>query len=175
MAHFTHAFLYPNCSHLYLPKARSRRQFLLPPSSSSSQRRCYISRLPLLRADPLSSATARLLFPRVEMAAVNLLAESAAVRLRAPAPPGAGEELAARLTECGFPATARRGGAVAGLGRARASGGRWRPGRRNSYCGAGAESRGRSSRFAATRMRPTSCTRSVSMSATMSYHETFIS
>jgi hypothetical protein len=116
MAHFTHAFLYPNCSHLYLPKARSRRQFLLPPSSSSSQRRCYISRLPLLRADPLSSATARLLFPRVEMAAVNLLAKSAAVRLRAPAPPGAGEELAARLTECGFPATARRGGAVAEAG-----------------------------------------------------------
>uniref|UniRef100_A0A804PXH5 Uncharacterized protein n=2 Tax=Zea mays TaxID=4577 RepID=A0A804PXH5_MAIZE len=147
-------------------QARSRRQFLLPPSSSSSQRRCYISRLPLLRADPLSSATARLLFPRVEMAAVNLLAESAAVRLRAPAPPGAGEELAARLTECGFPTTARRGGVVAGLGRARASGGRWRSGRRNSYCGAGAESRGRSSRFAAARMRPTSCTRSVSMSAT---------
>ncbi|ONL94198.1 Copper-transporting ATPase PAA2 chloroplastic [Zea mays] len=54
--------------------------------------------------------------PRVEMAAVNLLAESAAVRLRAPAPPGAGEELAARLTECGFPATARRGGAAAGAG-----------------------------------------------------------
>ncbi|AQK84266.1 hypothetical protein ZEAMMB73_Zm00001d037541 [Zea mays] len=100
------------------------------------------------------------------MAAVNLLAESAAVRLRAPAPPGAGEELAARLTECGFPTTARRGGVVAGLGRARASGGRWRSGRRNSYCGAGAESRGRSSRFAAARMRPTSCTRSVSMSAT---------
>ncbi|RLN40305.1 copper-transporting ATPase PAA2, chloroplastic [Panicum miliaceum] len=50
---------------------------------------------------------------RVETAAVNLLAESAAVRLRAPAPPGAGEELAARLTECGFPATARRGGAAA--------------------------------------------------------------
>ncbi|XP_008671460.2 protein SUBSTANDARD STARCH GRAIN 4, chloroplastic [Zea mays] len=50
------------------------------------------------------------------MAAVNLLAESAAVRLRAPAPPSAGEELAARLTECGFPATARRGGAVAGVG-----------------------------------------------------------
>ncbi|KAL5666594.1 hypothetical protein ACJX0J_026702, partial [Zea mays] len=72
--------------------------------------------LPLLRADPLSSATARLLFPRVEMAAVNLLAESAAVRLRAPAPPSVGEELAARLTECGFPATARRGGAVAGAG-----------------------------------------------------------
>jgi hypothetical protein len=62
MAHFTHTFLYPNCSHLYLPKARSHRKFLLPPSSSSSQRRCYISRLPLLRADPLSSATARLLF-----------------------------------------------------------------------------------------------------------------
>ncbi|PUZ42575.1 hypothetical protein GQ55_9G593400 [Panicum hallii var. hallii] len=50
---------------------------------------------------------------RVETAAVNLLAESAAVRLRAPAPPGAGEELAARLTECGFPTTARRGGAAA--------------------------------------------------------------
>ena len=50
---------------------------------------------------------------RVETAAVNLLAESAAVRLRAPAPPGAGEELAAKLTECGFPATARRGGAAA--------------------------------------------------------------
>ncbi|KAL5676663.1 hypothetical protein ACJX0J_012794, partial [Zea mays] len=50
------------------------------------------------------------------MAAVNLLAESAAVRLRASAPPGAGEELAARLTECRFPATARRGGAVAGAG-----------------------------------------------------------
>ncbi|KAL5657071.1 hypothetical protein ACJX0J_030234, partial [Zea mays] len=50
------------------------------------------------------------------MAAVNLLAESVAVRLRAPAPPSAGEELAARLTECGFPATARRGGAVAGVG-----------------------------------------------------------
>jgi hypothetical protein len=62
MAHFTHAFLYPNCSHLYLPKAHSRRQFLLPPSPSSSQRRCYISRLPLLRADALSSMTARLLF-----------------------------------------------------------------------------------------------------------------
>jgi hypothetical protein len=42
--------------------AHSRRQFLLPPSSSSSQRRCYISRLPLLRADRLSSATERLLF-----------------------------------------------------------------------------------------------------------------
>jgi len=54
--------------------------------------------------------------PRVETAAVNLLAESAAVRLRAPAPPGAGEELAARLTECGFPATARRGGAATGAG-----------------------------------------------------------
>ena len=54
--------------------------------------------------------------PRVETAAVNLLAESAAVRLRAPAPPGAGEELAARLTECGFPTTARRGGAAAGAG-----------------------------------------------------------
>nr|CAB3496908.1 unnamed protein product [Digitaria exilis] len=53
---------------------------------------------------------------RVETAAVNLLAESAAVRLRAPAPPGAGEELAARLTECGFPSTARRGGAAAGAG-----------------------------------------------------------
>ncbi|CAL4929360.1 unnamed protein product [Urochloa decumbens] len=53
---------------------------------------------------------------RVETAAVNLLAESAAVRLRAPAPPGAGEALAARLTECGFPATARRGGATAGVG-----------------------------------------------------------
>ncbi|TVU48208.1 hypothetical protein EJB05_07837, partial [Eragrostis curvula] len=52
---------------------------------------------------------------RVETAAVNLLAESAAVRLRAPAP-GAGEELAARLTECGFPTTARRGGAAAGAG-----------------------------------------------------------
>jgi P-type Cu+ transporter len=48
---------------------------------------------------------------RVETAAVNLLAESAAVRLRAPAP-GAGEELASRLTECGFPTTARRGGAA---------------------------------------------------------------
>jgi P-type Cu+ transporter len=47
--------------------------------------------------------------PLVEMAAVNLLAESAAVRLWAPTPPGTGEELAARLTECGFPATARRG------------------------------------------------------------------
>ncbi|CAD6202338.1 unnamed protein product [Miscanthus lutarioriparius] len=54
--------------------------------------------------------------PRVETTAVNLLAESAAVRLRAPAPPGAGEELAARLTECGFPATARRGGAATGAG-----------------------------------------------------------
>jgi hypothetical protein len=54
--------------------------------------------------------------PLVEMAAVNLLAESAAVRLRAPAPPGAGEELAARLTECGFLTTARRGGADAGAG-----------------------------------------------------------
>nr|CAB3501847.1 unnamed protein product [Digitaria exilis] len=53
---------------------------------------------------------------RVETAAVNLLAESAAVRLRAPTPPGAGEELAARLTECGFPSTARRGGAAAGAG-----------------------------------------------------------
>ncbi|CAN6313866.1 unnamed protein product [Urochloa humidicola] len=53
---------------------------------------------------------------RVETAAVNLLAESAAVRLRAPAPPGAGEALAARLTECGFPSTARRGGAAAGAG-----------------------------------------------------------
>jgi hypothetical protein len=42
--------------------ARSRHQFLLPPSSSSSQHRCYISRLPLLRVDPLSSMTARLLF-----------------------------------------------------------------------------------------------------------------
>jgi hypothetical protein len=37
--------------------------------------------------------------PLVEMAAVNLLAESAAVRLRAPVPPGTGEELTARLTE----------------------------------------------------------------------------
>jgi Cu2+-exporting ATPase len=53
---------------------------------------------------------------RVETAAVNLLAESAAVRLRAPAPPGAGDALAARLTECGFPAAARRGGAAAGAG-----------------------------------------------------------
>ncbi|GJN08903.1 hypothetical protein PR202_ga26863 [Eleusine coracana subsp. coracana] len=53
---------------------------------------------------------------RVETAAVNLLAESAAVRLRAPAAPGAGEELAARLTECGFPTSARRGGAAAGAG-----------------------------------------------------------
>ncbi|CAN6296311.1 unnamed protein product [Urochloa humidicola] len=53
---------------------------------------------------------------RVETAAVNLLAESAAVRLRAPAPQGAGEALAARLTECGFPATARRGGVAAGAG-----------------------------------------------------------
>jgi Cu2+-exporting ATPase len=50
---------------------------------------------------------------RVENVAVNLLAESAAVRLRSPAP-GAGEELAARLTQCGFPSTARRGGAAAG-------------------------------------------------------------
>jgi P-type Cu+ transporter len=48
---------------------------------------------------------------RVETAAVNLLAESAAVRLRSPAP-GAGVELAARLTECGFLTTARRGGAA---------------------------------------------------------------
>ncbi|KAL5668087.1 hypothetical protein ACJX0J_020308, partial [Zea mays] len=39
------------------------------------------------------------------MAAVNLLGESAAVRLRAPAPPG-----------CGFPATTCRGGAAAGAG-----------------------------------------------------------
>jgi cation transport ATPase len=54
--------------------------------------------------------------PLVEMAAVNLLAESAAVRLWAPTPPGTGEELAARLTECGFPATARRGWAAAGAG-----------------------------------------------------------
>jgi cation transport ATPase len=54
--------------------------------------------------------------PLVEMVAVNLLVESAAVRLRAPAPPGAGEELAARLKECRFPATARRGGAAAGAG-----------------------------------------------------------
>jgi hypothetical protein len=63
-----------------------------------------------------------------------------------------------------------------GLGRARASGGRWRPGRRNSWCGARAESRlcGRSSCSAAVRMHPTSCTRSVSMSTTVSYHETFI-
>ncbi|GJN30447.1 hypothetical protein PR202_gb18755 [Eleusine coracana subsp. coracana] len=53
---------------------------------------------------------------RVETAAVNLLAESAAVRLRAPASPGAGEELAARLTECGFPTSARRGEAAAGAG-----------------------------------------------------------
>ncbi|XP_062210075.1 copper-transporting ATPase PAA2, chloroplastic [Phragmites australis] len=52
---------------------------------------------------------------RVETVAVNLLAESAAVRLRAPEP-GAGEELAARLTECGFPSTARRGGAAEGAG-----------------------------------------------------------
>jgi hypothetical protein len=59
----------------------------------------------ILEADPL-----------VEMAAVNLLAESAAVRLWAPAPPSAGEELTARLTECGFPATTRRGGAAAGAG-----------------------------------------------------------
>uniref|UniRef100_A0A453IWY3 HMA domain-containing protein n=1 Tax=Aegilops tauschii subsp. strangulata TaxID=200361 RepID=A0A453IWY3_AEGTS len=50
---------------------------------------------------------------RVENAAVNLLAESAAVRLRSPAP-GAGEELAERLTVCGFPSAARRGGAAAG-------------------------------------------------------------
>uniref|UniRef100_A0ACD5WEW0 Uncharacterized protein n=1 Tax=Avena sativa TaxID=4498 RepID=A0ACD5WEW0_AVESA len=50
---------------------------------------------------------------RVENVAVNLLAESAAVRLRSPAP-GAGEELAARLTQCGFPSEARRGGAAAG-------------------------------------------------------------
>jgi hypothetical protein len=41
---------------------RSRRQFLLSPSSSSSQHRCYISRLPLFRLDLLSSATAWLLF-----------------------------------------------------------------------------------------------------------------
>jgi P-type Cu+ transporter len=52
----------------------------------------------------------------VEMAEVNLLAESAVVRLRAPAAPSAGEELAARLTECGFPATTRRGGAAARAG-----------------------------------------------------------
>lgn len=52
---------------------------------------------------------------RVETAAVNLLAESAAVQLRAPAPE-AGEELAARLTECGFPTAARRGRAAAGAG-----------------------------------------------------------
>ncbi|GJN30468.1 hypothetical protein PR202_gb18777 [Eleusine coracana subsp. coracana] len=51
---------------------------------------------------------------RVETAAVNLLAESAAVRLRAPASPGAGEELAARLTECGFPTSARGGGSGRG-------------------------------------------------------------
>uniref|UniRef100_A0ACD5TVA0 Uncharacterized protein n=1 Tax=Avena sativa TaxID=4498 RepID=A0ACD5TVA0_AVESA len=50
---------------------------------------------------------------RVENVAVNLLAESAAVRLRSPAP-GAGEELAARLTQCGFPSEARRGGAAVG-------------------------------------------------------------
>uniref|UniRef100_A0A0E0K9J8 HMA domain-containing protein n=1 Tax=Oryza punctata TaxID=4537 RepID=A0A0E0K9J8_ORYPU len=50
---------------------------------------------------------------RVETAAVNLLAESAAVRLRSPEP-GAGEELAARLTECGFPSVARRAGAASG-------------------------------------------------------------
>lgn len=49
----------------------------------------------------------------MENVAVNLLAESAAVRLRSPAP-GAGEELAVRLTECGFPSEARRGGAAAG-------------------------------------------------------------
>uniref|UniRef100_A0A0D9VQ71 HMA domain-containing protein n=1 Tax=Leersia perrieri TaxID=77586 RepID=A0A0D9VQ71_9ORYZ len=49
---------------------------------------------------------------RVETAAVNLLAESAAVRLRSPEP-GAGEALAARLTECGFPSVARRGGGAA--------------------------------------------------------------
>jgi hypothetical protein len=61
--------------------------------------------------------------PLMEMAAVNLLAESAAVRLRAPAPPGAGEELAVRLTECGFPATAHRGGAATG---ARESARKWR-------------------------------------------------
>ncbi|XP_040378524.1 copper-transporting ATPase PAA2, chloroplastic [Oryza brachyantha] len=52
---------------------------------------------------------------RVETAAVNLLAESAAVRLRSPEP-GAGQELAARLTECGFPSVARRGGAASGAG-----------------------------------------------------------
>uniref|UniRef100_A0A0E0NQH0 HMA domain-containing protein n=1 Tax=Oryza rufipogon TaxID=4529 RepID=A0A0E0NQH0_ORYRU len=50
---------------------------------------------------------------RVETAAVNLLAESAAVRLRSPEP-AAGKELAARLTECGFPSVARRGGAASG-------------------------------------------------------------
>ncbi|XP_051183175.1 copper-transporting ATPase PAA2, chloroplastic [Lolium perenne] len=50
---------------------------------------------------------------RVESVAVNLLAESAAVRLRSPAP-AAGDGLAARLTQCGFPSTARRGGAAAG-------------------------------------------------------------
>uniref|UniRef100_A0A0E0CW34 HMA domain-containing protein n=1 Tax=Oryza meridionalis TaxID=40149 RepID=A0A0E0CW34_9ORYZ len=50
---------------------------------------------------------------RVETAAVNLLAESAAVRLRSPEP-AAGQELAARLTECGFPSVARRGGAASG-------------------------------------------------------------
>ncbi|AQK49228.1 hypothetical protein ZEAMMB73_Zm00001d048946 [Zea mays] len=100
------------------------------------------------------------------MAAVNLLAESAAVRLRALAPPGAGEELAARLTECGFPATARRGGAVAGAGE---SARKWREmaARKEELL---LRSRGRVAwtiiAHAAARMRPTSCTRSVFMSAT---------
>ncbi|KAL5219437.1 hypothetical protein ABZP36_020121 [Zizania latifolia] len=52
---------------------------------------------------------------RVETVAVNLLAESAAVRLRSPAQ-DAEKELAARLTECGFPSVARRGGTASGAG-----------------------------------------------------------